>query len=560
MNKDHGEISLLFNTLKWNYGSLLAFSAVINFLMLAPAWYMLQVYDRVLTSYDDNTLFGLSLIVLFLFLIYGLMERYRGFLLIGIAEKFEEKITPKLYLSILDANKKSSSNNKNNIDNLNTVKQFLTGQPILSILDAPWIPIYLIGIALLNPSLGLVAVISVILLVGIALLSQRALNPKIQEATISQSNERRLIANLAASSESIQALGMRSTFITRLNVIRKDYLDNLVIASIRGVNYSSVSKFLKIFIQSLVLGYGAYLAIHHEMTAGMIIAGSILLGRALAPIDGVINAWKQLADFRGAYASLKEGLDFKNERSNSVDLGRPQGKIELIDVGLRLRSAGGSTLDQINLTVGAGETLAIIGPSGAGKTSLLKILCGIYPPTTGRVLVDGADLAFRDLNSLGKHIGYLSQNTELLAGRISENIARFEEINGEAILQATKISGAHETIISLPEGYETMLGDNGYGLSEGQKRKIGIARAVYNNPAIVFLDEPISGLDEQSILSIFGLVSNLKAQKTTLVFTTHQPSLARLADKILLLVDGRIRMHGKSEDVIKALTPQATSS
>ncbi len=560
MNKDHGEISLLFNTLKWNYGSLLAFSAVINFLMLAPAWYMLQVYDRVLTSYDDNTLYGLSLIVLFLFLIYGLMERYRGFLLIGIAEKFEEKITPKLYLSILDANKKSSSNNKNNIDNLNTVKQFLTGQPILSILDAPWIPIYLIGIALLNPSLGLVAVISVILLVGIALLSQRALNPKIQEATISQSNERRLIANLAASSESIQALGMRSTFITRLNVIRKDYLDNLVIASIRGVNYSSVSKFLKIFIQSLVLGYGAYLAIHHEMTAGMIIAGSILLGRALAPIDGVINAWKQLADFRGAYASLKEGLDFKNERSNSVDLGRPQGKIELIDVGLRLRSAGGSTLDQINLTVGVGETLAIIGPSGAGKTSLLKILCGIYPPTTGRVLVDGADLAFRDLNSLGKHIGYLSQNTELLAGRISENIARFEEINGEAILQATKISGAHETIISLPEGYETMLGDNGYGLSEGQKRKIGIARAVYNNPAIVFLDEPTSGLDEQSILSIYGLVSNLKAQKTTLIFTTHQPSLARLADKILLLVDGRIRMHGKSEDVIKALSPPVAGS
>jgi ABC-type protease/lipase transport system fused ATPase/permease subunit len=176
------------------------------------------------------------------------------------------------------------------------------------------------------------------------------------------------------------------------------------------------------------------------------------------------------------------------------------------------------------------------------------------------VLVDGADLAFRDLNSLGKHIGYLSQNTELLAGRISENIARFEEINGEAILQATKISGAHETIISLPEGYETMLGDNGYGLSEGQKRKIGIARAVYNNPAIVFLDEPTSGLDEQSILSIYGLVSNLKAQKTTLIFTTHQPSLARLADKILLLVDGRIRMHGKSEDVIKALSPPVAGS
>lgn len=559
MNKDHGELSLLFNILKWNYGSLLAFSAVVNFLMLAPAWYMLQVYDRVLTSYDDNTLFGLSIVVLFLFLIYGLIERYRGFLLIGVAEKFEEKITPRLFLSILDTNKKISSNKKNNIDNLNTVKQFLTGQPILSILDVPWIPIYLMGIALLNLSLSLVSVISVALLIGIALLSQRVLNPKIQEATKSQLNERRLINNLAASSESIQALGMCNSFTARLNMIRKEYLDNLVMASIQGVNYSSISKFLKIFIQSLVLGYGAYLAIHHEMTAGMIVAGSILLGRALAPIDGVINAWKQLADFRGAYASLKDGLNFQNERLNSVDLGRPQGKIELIDVGLCLRPAGSSTLDQINLTIDAGEVLAIIGPSGAGKTSLLKTVCGIYPPTTGRVLIDGAELAFRDLNSLGKHIGYLSQTIELLPGKISENIARFEEINGESVLHAAKTSGAHETIISLPEGYETILGDNGHGLSEGQKRKIGIARAFYNNPAIVFLDEPTSGFDEQSILSIHALVSNLKAQKTTLVFTTHQPSVARLADKILLLVDGRIRMHGKSEDVIKALSPPSSS-
>jgi ATP-binding cassette subfamily C exporter for protease/lipase len=561
IKKDRSGIYSLIESLKWNYGSLFSFSVVINFLMLTPAWYMLQVYDRVLTSYDDNTLFGLSLIVVFLYIIYALMERYRGYLLVGVAEKFEEKITPHLYFSILGADRQFSFNNKkNNIDNLNTVKQFLTGQAILSILDVPWIPIYLIGIGLLNPSLGLVALVSVILLFGIATLSQQAINPKIQEAAKSQSKERRLIANISASTESIQILGMRNAFTKRLNSIRKDYLANLIAASIQGVNYSAVSKFLKIFIQSLVLGYGAYLAIYHEMTAGMIIASTILLGRALAPIDGVINAWRQLADFRGAYSSLKEVLNLQINKSNSVDLGRPQGKIELIGVTLCLRPEGNSTLDQINLTIEAGEVVAIIGPSGAGKTSLLKVLCGIYQPTKGRVLIDGADLAFRDLDSLGKHTGYLSQTTELLFGKVSENISRFEDVDGVAVLKAAKMSGAHEAIISLPEGYETVLGDYGHGLSEGQKRKIGLSRAVYNDPAMVFLDEPTSGLDDKSTLLIFELVRTLKAQGITLVFTTHQPSFARFADKIVLLVDGQIQMNGNSDDILKAVSPRLAKS
>ena len=553
MEKYIFKINYYLKHISWKLGSLFAFSAIINILLLIPAWYMLQVYDRVLTSYDENTLFGLSAIVIFLFLIYGLLERYRGLLLIEISVGLEEKITPVLYTAILDTNTKHQASEKNALSELNIIKQFLTGQPMLAFLDIPWIPIYLLTIAMLHPNLGLATLVSIIFLFIIALLNDNFTKLDLLDAHKALSNERRLVSNIISVSDSVQVMGMRSSQIKEIASIRGNYLNHLIKASYRGVNFSSVSKFSRLLIQSLLLGYGAYLAIHQEITAGMIIAASILLGRALAPIDGVISAWRQIDEFKKSVLSLDKILRNQISKEYSVELGRPRGRIELINVSLRLRESGKSTLDGVNLIIEAGESLAIVGPSGAGKTSLLKVISGIYNPSEGQVLIDGSDLAFRDHDNLGKYVGYLSQTSELLYGKISSNIARFDGVDNEAVLRAAEITGAHRDIVSLPEGYETELGDLGFGLSEGQKKKIGLARAIYRDPAMVYLDEPTAGLDDASILSIVKLIQLLKQQGSTLIYTTHQANLAQLSDKILVMVDGKIRKYGKSAEIIQLL-------
>lgn len=553
-------LSLYLHTFRNQYVTMFYFSAVINILMLAPSWYMLQVYDRVLTSHDDNTLLGLSLIVVFLYFIYALLERYRGLVLVGVSEVIDADLAPKLHSAIMRPSVSDRQIEINSLTDLNTFKQFLTGQSILAFLDAPWVLVYLGTVALLHPSLGVVAVLSAALLFLLAVINQRVTDGKLAAAQKAAANERKLVSNIVAASDSIQTMGMRVSLEKKLTEVRSEYLVNLMIASIRGVNLSAISKFFRTLIQSVALGFGAYLVIQGEMTAGMIIAGSILLGRALAPIEGIINSWKQLAEFRKSYKNLDEILSATRTQDYSVEFGRPRGALKLVDVSLRLRENGKPTLNKINLNLDAGETLAIIGPSGAGKTSLLKVLCGICKPQVGQVLVDGLDLSNRDLNALGNHLGYLSQNTELLAGKASANIARFAEIDSEAVLKAAQLSGAHEMLISLPEGYETVLGDAGHGLSEGQKRKIGLARALYLDPAIVFLDEPGTGLDDASLVFVMNVIRELQTQKTTLVLTTHQPSLAQLADKIAVLVEGEIRILGPSREVLARLNGQSGSA
>ncbi len=561
MNSAHSKSIFAFIAkYKTQYITLLVFSAVINVMMITPSWYMLQVYDRVLTSYDDNTLLGLSLIVVFLYFVYALLERYRGMILVGVSEALDQNIAPQLHLAIFRPSIKERQKELNGLGDLNTVKQFLTGQPVLSFLDAPWVMIYLGIIFLLHPSLGFVAAASALLLFVLAIINQRLTEGKLSEAQKANASERRLVANILGAADSIQTMGMRSALTSRLALVRSGYLDNLLDASLRGVNLSSVSKFFRTLIQSVALGYGAYLAIHNEVTAGMIIAGSILLGRALAPIEGIIQSWKQLSEFRKSYANLDEILKATPQRDHSVNLGRPRGRLQLIDVTLRLREHGKPTLDKINLEIKEGESLAVIGPSGAGKSSLIKTLCGIYYPQQGQALIDGSDLSFRDLDALGEHIGYLAQTTELLAGKAAENIARFAEVDSPAVLKAAQLSGAHEMLTALPEGYETLLGESGHGLSEGQKRKVGLARALYRDPAIVFMDEPGTGLDDASLASVVNVIKVLKEQSATVVFTTHQPSLAQLADKVAVLVDGQIRLLGPSTEVLKRLSGKASGA
>jgi ATP-binding cassette subfamily C exporter for protease/lipase len=282
----------------------------------------------------------------------------------------------------------------------------------------------------------------------------------------------------------------------------------------------------------------------------MIIAGSILLGRTLAPIEGVINSWKQLSEFKKSYANLDKALELVPDHQHTVALGRPEGSYDLVDVSLRLREAGAPALQEINLKIGSGEVVAIIGPSGAGKTSLLKVLAGVYTPSTGNVLLDGSDLLHRDKDELGNYIGYLSQSTDLLAGKVSENIARFGQIDSEKVIDAAKRVGAHDMILSLPMGYETVLGDGGAGVSEGQRRRIALARAFYGDPQVYLLDEPGNSLDDAAVANLANAIKGMGVARAGCIFTTHQINLAQLADKIILIIDGKVRLYGPAKEVL----------
>jgi len=547
-------LASLAKKFKFKYISVFAFSLIINLLMLVPSWYMLQVYDRVLTSHDENTLLGLSVIAIFIYVIYALLERARGWILIEIAEALDFRLSPVLHRSLLSLRTPAALRENGGLNDLNTVKQFLTGQPMLSFLDAPWIFIYLVVIFYIHPDLGWLTLVSMVFLLLLALFNQRLTRYGLERSREFSLQERKWISNVLAAQESIHALGMKAAIQMRLAHLRQAYLSSLLIASGRGVNLSALSKWVRTVIQSAMLGYGAYLTIHNEITAGMIIAGTILLGRALAPIDGIINSWKQWSDFRKSLDTLSRLVAEDPERNYTVQLGRPSGHLTLDNVTVRLRESGPPALQNITMQVLPGQTVAIIGPSGAGKTTLLKTLAGILLPSAGRSMVDGADLVSRDESDLGPYIGYLGQETGLLAARVSENISRFKSANGDAVLHAAKRAGAHEMLMALPEGYETLLGDRGAGVSEGQKRRIALARALYGDPAIVLLDEPGTALDEQSAVALSNTLNELKSENVTVVFTTHQPGLLRLADVVVLLVDGQIRLMGPRDEVLERLT------
>ena len=387
----------------------------------------------------------------------------------------------------------------------------------------------------------------------LAIINQYLTEEYLSKAQKNNIDERRLIINVVNSSDSILVMGMRPALKNVLAVIRQDYLTNLIIASSRGVNLSAVTKFFRVLIQSAVLGYGAYLAIRNEISAGMIIAGSILLGRALAPIEGVINSWKQLSEFKKSYANLEATLSNAIEHQHTVKLGRPDGSYELSNVSLQLREGGSPTLQEINLKIGAGEVIAVIGPSGAGKTSLLKLLAGIYAPSKGHVLLDGLDLTSRDMDGLGQHIGYLSQSTDLLAGKVSDNIARFQQFESAQVIQAAKMVGAHEMIMALPMGYEAMLGWGGGGVSEGQGISISLARAFFGTPQIYLFDEPSNSLDDASVSNLTNAIQDMQKLHATFIFTTHQIHLAQLADKIILMMDGRVKLFSSTKEVLTKL-------
>ncbi len=537
------------------------FSMFINVLMLVPPLYMLQLYDRVLTSRSESTLYMLTLIVIVLFVTMGLLEVVRSRVLVKFGNRFANILSNRIFESTFElANKKPEAASSRLMGDFTQLRQFLTGNGLFAFFDAPWIPIYIIVLFLFHPYFGFFAIFAAITLVAITFLNEYTTKEKMDNAnTLNRDSMMQLEANIR-NAEVINAMGMKTNVRKKWEEKYFGFLNAQNDASNKAGIWSNLSKTLRMFFQSMILGLGAYLAVNMELSAGMMIAGSIIMGRALAPLDLMIATWKGFSGARMSYKRIDQLLKDFPKNKEYMELPAPKGFISVEGVYAKPPASNKYTLENLNFSINKGDILGVIGASAAGKSRLARIILGVWPVQIGTVRIDGADISQWDREHLGKYIGYLPQDIELFAGTVSENIARFSEVNSEKVIEAAMKAGVHEMILRLPEGYDTVIGSGAVVLSGGQRQRIGIARAIYDNPVFVVLDEPNSNLDEQGELALLKTVEELKQSGTTVVIITHRPNILKVTNKILIMNSGKIERYASTEEILGAVAKQNQSA
>ena len=535
------------------------FSLFINFLMLVPAIYMLQLYDRVITSGSESTLLMLTLIVLVLFITMGLLEWARSQILVRVSARLETLLSERLYgaafkQALYSGGEKASSQP---IDDLTGLRQFMTGNGLFAFFDAPWLPIYIAVLFMFHVSYGVMAIITVIILSLLAVLNEKMTGSKLKKANEQAIVARGLINKNLRNAEVVESMGMLEGIRKRWQEGAQKVLVLQAKASTHAGAITSVSKTFRMLAQSLILGLGAYLALKQEITPGLMIAGSILLGRALAPIDLMISSWKGFVAARGQYERLNGILLKIPADTERMSLPAPSGSLDVNGVMVAPPGTRTPVVKGVSFKLNAGESLAIIGPSAAGKSTLARALLGVWPALSGKVRLDGVDVFDWDRKQLGPYIGYLPQDIELFDGTIAENIARFSELDSEKVVAAAKLADVHETILSMPQGYDTVIGATGGVLSGGQRQRIGLARAVFDEPKLILLDEPNSNLDDRGEQALAQALRTLKAKGVTVIVITHRPGVLNELDKVLVMQDGVLKAFGPRLDVLRELNKQA---
>lgn len=541
------------------------FAFVVNIFMLITPLYSLQVLDRVISSRSLETLFYLTLLMFGIYVALTLMQTARSFTLIKLGEWLDKKLSPALFIVALkNAVSHKNMGIANSLRDLQTVKGFLTSAGINTLFDAPWSIVYVIVLFIIHPWMGWISIIGAILIMLSAFINAFAVNQG-----ISQSNEFNIkgmnqseIANRNA--EVIEAMGMVKAVVKHWSHFNSTSLDYQSVASYRNGVISNFSRYMiRMVLQMFVTGIGAYLAVTrpHEMSVGGMITSSIMVGRALAPFDGAIEVWKQVTGAMKSYTRLIQAFEDKSLREEGMSLPSPKGDISVENVFFVPQSSipkdlpPGTTppyvLKGVSFELKAGEVLAIIGPSAAGKSTLAKLIVGVWKPNQGVVRLDGADVYSWNRDQFGKHVGYLPQDVELFSGTIKSNIGRLlDDVNPEEIVEAAQKSGAHDLILRLPKGYDTDIGVGGANLSGGQRQRIGLARAFFGKPKLVVLDEPNANLDEAGELALVQAIENAKADKVTTIVVSHRPSILSSVDKILILQNGAVAAFGTREEIL----------
>lgn len=549
------EIAQALVSFKSAFRTVGIFSAIINLLMLVPSIYMLQVYDRVLPSRNEITLLMLTLLMLGLYVFMGALEFIRSFVLVRIGAKLDMKLNKRVYTAAFEHNlKRGGTNAGQALQDLTNIRQFVTGNALFAFFDAPWFPIYLIVIFFFEPSLGVFALVGTAVLVALAYINEKVSKKPLSEANTMAIASSTLATNNLRNAEVIESMGMLPNLMHRWFKMHGRFLQLQGEASDKAGVVTAITKFVQVSLQSLVLGYGALLTIEGKITPGMMIAASILMGRALSPVQLVISVWKQWAGTRSAYERLSDLLTANPERKAGMSLPKPQGTVSVEGVTAAPPGSQVAVLKGVSLKIQPGDALGVIGPSGSGKSTLARLLVGVWPAAAGKVRLDGADIYQWNKDELGPHIGYLPQDIELFAGTVSENIARFGEVDSEKVIEAAKRAGVHDMILHFPKGYDTPLADGGGGLSGGQKQRIGLARALYDDPSLIVLDEPNSNLDDMGEQALLATIVDLRRRGKTIVLITHRTSVIGATNKLLLLRDGAVQAFGPTNDVLAALT------
>lgn len=530
------------------------FSMFINILMLVPPLYMLQLYDRVLGSRSQDTLIMLTLIVVVLFITMGLLEVVRSRVLVRVGNKLDSMLSQRIFDSLFELERKAPGRSSSMpLNDLTQVRQFMTGNGLFAFFDAPWMPIYIIVLFIFHPAFGFFAIFAAIVLVGITIANEYSTKDKLAEANnLSRASTIYVDSNIR-NAEVVNAMGMRNNISKVWADKYYGFLNAQNIASDSAGVWSNLSKSLRVMFQSLILGLGAYLAINMEVTPGMMIAASIIMGRALAPLDLIIGSWKGFSSARSSYERI-EGLlnDFPKDKEY-MQLPAPKGEITLENVVVIPPSGTVPSLKGISMRIEKGDVVGIIGPSAAGKSSLARVMLGLWPLTNGVARIDKADISQWNREDLGQYVGYLPQDIELFEGTVSQNIARFGEVEPEKVVEAATKAGVHEMILKLNEGYDTKIGPGGASLSGGQRQRIGLARALYNNPVFVVLDEPNSNLDDVGEAALVEAIKTLRAGGTTVVIITHRTNVLQATNKLALINNGVLELYGNTNDVLNAI-------
>lgn len=534
------------------------FSLLINLLYLAPTLYMLQVYDRVVPTAGKTTLLFVTIALGLALASLSLLDMVRSRLFVRVGQRLDALVAPEILRQVMATDSAAAGQVMRDFDSI----RMATSSPAMAaIFDAPWIPVFLAASFLLHFWIGMLAIVSSILLVTLAWLNQRATTKCTEIASSAMAAAHSSQQAAAMHGSTIKALGMTDAMVERQLGHRKIALANTVRAQFRGGRLSAMSRFARLFLQSVALGLGALLAIAGDISAGAIIASSVLLSRALQPIESLIGGWSSLAAARAAAHRLSRALENIPEERSYTILPEPKGEIEVSEVGIRGREAR-PILVGVTFTASPGSVLGIVGPSGSGKTTLGKIMVGALQPTVGTVRIDGARLADWEQDELGAHIGYMPQEPSLFEGSVRDNIARFASTDSDeereridnAAIAAAREAGVHELILQLPQGYDTRLGLMGAGLSAGQAQRIALARALFGEPALLVLDEPNAFLDQDGEAALVAAIMNARTRGATVVVIAHRRGILACADRLLVLAEGRLRLIGTAGEVVARLS------
>lgn len=530
------------------------FSLGINILMLTAPLYMLQVYDRVLTSRSVETLLYLTLAAIIALVTLGLLEAVRSQMMVRLGSWIDRQLSGAvLGDAIVSALRRSSEPSVQGLRDLSTCRIFLSSHALFAFLDVPWTPVFIAVVFLLHPVLGWIAIGGALALLLFAIANEAMTRTPLRRSSDMHVRATEDAAAAARNADAIQAMGMLPAILGRWARRNHELIAMQEVASLRSGRIGALAKFVRFMLQVAVLGVGAKLVLVNELTAGAMIAASILVGRALAPIDLAISSWKNAVAAWQAWQRVSARARLLQGRKQPMPLPAPRGALTVERLMFGWPGATEPLLRNVEFSLDPGQLLGIIGPTAAGKTTVARLIVGNLKPTVGHVRLDGADVADWDADDLGRYLGYLPQDVELFSGTVRENISRMQEADAETVIAAAKRAMVHELILSLPQGYETEVGEAGAVLSGGQRQRIALARALFGDPRLIVLDEPSANLDTDGETAFMNAVRGLKNAGVSVVIITHRPNILRLADRVLVLRNGVVERFGPRDEVMAAI-------